>query len=430
MRFYKNAYNAIAAGVFILGLACVPFLNLIVKDVPTIKEDIRIIFMLYVAASSCSYLVIYKETLIKASQMSRVVVRVEFLVHLVFIGLESILLFLFREYLIYLVLRICSYLVRNILISREVKKRFPQVNFGSKARLAQGERKRLQKDIGAMALYKISGVVLNGTDSIIISAFLSTGIVGVIGQYRMIQNFISNMSNNIWISVLPSVGNLATTNNDQKQYQVFSRVNFGSFFYAAICTVGLFVLINPLVGLWVGSDYTVSTATVAAIAFNMYLFLTILPFQTFRDANGLFVQGKYRPLIMSAINLVLSLLLVKPWGLFGVLFATPVSRLLTQTWFDPYVVYRHVFKRSPFVYYRELTKHSIITLLCAWTAWRVLELIHIANPVLNLLVGAVICVCLPTGAYWLLFHKDAQFIQLVAFTRHMLSRLTNRLVKR
>ncbi len=430
MRFYRNAYNAIAIGVFVLGLFCVPFLDVIVKDVPNIKEDIRIIFMLYVAASSCSYLVIYKETLIKASQMSRVVVRIEMIVRIVFMGLESLMLFIFREYMIYLILRIISYLARNILISREVKNRYPKVNFIGDERLNKEEKKRLKNDIGAMALYKISGAVLNGTDSIIISAFLGTGIVGIVGQYRMIQNFISNMSNNIWVSVLPSVGNLATTNNNEKQYRVFSRVSFGSFVFSAIVTVGMFVLINPLVGLWVGKDYTVSTKTAAAIAFNMYLFLTILPFQTFRDANGLFVQGKYRPVIMSAINVGLSLLLVKPWGLFGVLFATPISRLVTQTWFDPYVVYKYVFKRTPKFYYFEFVKHSVITLFCACGSWKIMELLNITNKLINLIASAVICVIVPVLLYYILYRRSEQYIQLVGYIRAILRRILSRVLSR
>lgn len=430
MCFYRNAYNVIAISVFMLGLICIPFLGVIVKNVPNIKEDIRIIFMLYVLASSCSYLAIYKETLVKASQMSRVVVRIETILQIVFMGLESLMLLIFREYMTYLVLRVIFYLARNVLISREVKKRFPDVNFNGKERLNKEEKHRLKNDIAAMALYKISGVVLNGTDSIIISAFLGTGIVGIIGQYRMIQNFISNMSNNIWVSVLPSVGNLATTNNTERQYRVFSCVNFGSFVFAAIVSVGMFVLINPLVGLWVGKNYTVPIEIVGAIAFNMYLFLTILPFQTFRDANGLFVQGKYRPVIMSAINVGLSLLLVKPWGLFGVLFATPVSRLVTQTWFDPYAVYKYVFKRTPKYYYFDFAKHSMITLFCAWGSWKILTILSITNGLVNLVLGVGVCVFVTMVVYYILFCKSEQYIQLVGYTQKILRKIYRHILKR
>lgn len=423
MHFYKTAYNMIAAGVFLLGLCFIPFLNAIVTDVPNIKEDIRVIFMLYVAASSCSYLVVYKETLIRASQQSRVAVRIEMTVQIIFMGLESLALFLFHEYMIYLVLRVVTYLVRNLLISREVKKRFPQVNFGSKERLGEKDRQKLMRDIGAMALYKVSGVVLNGTDSIIISAFLSTSMVGIMGHFRMLSNCITNLTNKVWAAVLPSVGNLAAVDRENKQYRVFMKANFASYLFSGFCSIAMFHLMNPLVTVWLGAEYTVSTATAFAIAFNIYLFLTILPFQTFRDANGLFVQGKYRPVIMSVINIVLSLLLVKPWGLFGVLIATPISRVATQTWFDPYVVYKHVFKRSPAPYYREFAFHSLLTLGLGAVIWALLELSGVGGGLLRLLLGGVVCVVIPLSVYCLLFRKNQQFVQLVEYGKKFLNRI-------
>lgn len=423
MHFYKNAYNIIAAGVFILGFCCVPFLNSIVRDVPDIKEDIRLIFMLYVAASSCSYLVVYKETLIRASQQSRIAVRIEMIVQITFMALESIALFIFHEYMIYLVLRIVTYLVRNLLISREVKIRFPEVNFGSSERLDQRSRQRLMKDIGAMALYKISGVVLNGTDSIIISAFLGTSIVGIMGHFRMLSNFVTNLTNKVWVAVLPSVGNMAAIDDDNKQYRVFTRINLASFLFSGFCSVTMFNLMNPLVTVWLGPQYTVSTATSFAIAFNMYLFLTILPFQTFRDANGLFVQGKYRPVFMSIINVGLSLALVKPCGLFGVLFATPISRLVTQSWFDPYVVYKHVFKKSPKPYYKEFLMHSMLAVISGAIIWFALEQMHIGSGLLRLIVGGVMCIVLLPLLYFILFRKNQQFIQLLSYSQRLINRI-------
>lgn len=426
MRFYKTAYNIIAAGVFILGMCCVPFLGSIVKDVPDIKEDIRLIFMLYVAASSCSYLVVYKETLIRASQQSRVAVRIEMAVQITFMGLESLALFIFHEYMIYLVLRIVTYLVRNILISLEVKKRFPEVSFRGDERLTREDRSKLMRDVGAMALYKISGVVLNGTDSIIISTFLGTSLVGIMGHFRMISNCVTNLSNKVWVAVLPSVGNMAAVDDDNKQYRVFSKVNLGSFIFSAFCSIAMFNLCNPLVTVWLGANYTVSTITAFAIAFNMYLFLTILPFQTFRDANGLFVQGKYRPVIMSVINIGLSLALVKPCGMFGVLVATPISRLVTQTWFDPYVVYKYVFKKSPRPYYKDFVIHSVITLVTGAAIWGVLELAHVGGGFIRLVLGAILCGTVPLLVYYLLFRKDQQFIQLVEYLKRMSKRLMRR----
>ncbi len=426
MHFYKTAYNIIAAGVFLLGLLCVPFMNYIVKDVPDIKEDIRLIFVLYVAASASSYLVIYKETLIRASQRSRIAVMIEMIVQLVFMGIEALVLLIFKNYYAYLVLRIVTFLVRNVLISLVVRKLFPEVDFRSADRLTKDERQDLVKDIGAMSLYKISGAVLNSTDSIVVSAFIGTGVVGVLGQYRMFSNFLTNISNKIWNSVLPSVGNLAAVDSPDRQYAVYQRISFGNYLFSAFCAVAMFLLMNPLVSVWLGEEYTISTVAAAIIAFNLYLILIIYPFQTFRDANGLFVQGKYRPLIMSIINVLLSLALVRPFGMEGVLIATPISRLATQIWFDPCIVYKYVFKRSPKSYFIELAQHMLLMLVCAVGIGVLLHLFHFTNGFLELIVGAVLCVILIPAVYLLIFWRNPQCKQLLTYARRMVGRTLRR----
>ena len=242
----------------------------------------------------------------------------------------------------------------------------------------------------------------------------------------MISNCVTNLSNKVWVAVLPSVGNMAAVDDDDKQYRVFSKVNLGSFIFSAFCSIAMFNLCNPLVTVWLGADYTVSTITAFAIAFNMYLFLTILPFQTFRDANGLFVQGKYRPVIMSIINIGLSLALVRPCGMFGVLVATPISRLVTQTWFDPYVVYKYVFKKSPKPYYKEFLIHSLITLVTGALIWGILEFAHVGGGLIRLVSGMILCCTVPLIVYYLLFRKDQQFIQLVEYFKRMAKLLIKR----
>lgn len=426
LRFYKAAYNTIAASVFLLGLCCVPFLHLIVKNVPNIQEDIRIIFMLYVAASACSYLAVYQETLIRAGQQSRVAVRIDMMVNVGFIVIECIELMLLRNYLVYLVLRIGNPILRNLLVRREVKKRYPLVTSKGAQKLPAADRKRLLNDVGAMALYKVSGVVLTSTSSIVISTFLGTGVVGILGNFRVIANFINNLCNKVWEAVLPSVGNLAAQDGEQKQYRVFCKLSFASFLFAAFCSVSLFILLNPLMVVWFGQNFTVSTATVAAIALNTYLVLTILPFQTFRDANGLFVQGKYRPLIMSILNITLSVLLVQKLEMFGVLIATPIARILTQVWFDPYIVYKHVFRRSPAEYYRRLILQFLLAVGIAVLVMGLMTVCPVSNPLARLMIGCVLCVAVPVVVFVAVFHRNRQFQDLVAYgkriARHIIGR--------
>ena len=123
---------------------------------------------------------------------------------------------------------------------------------------------------------------------------------------------------------------------------------------------------------------------------------------------------------MSIINIGLSLALVKPCGVFGVLIATPISRLVTQTWFDPYVVYKYVFKKSPKPYYKEFVIHSMITLVTGALIWGILEFTHVGSGLIRLVLGMILCCTIPLMVYYLLFRKDQQFIQLVRMMKRLI----------
>ena len=47
MNLYKNCYIVIGIIVFILGLCVIPFMRIIIKDVPNIKENITLIYLLF-----------------------------------------------------------------------------------------------------------------------------------------------------------------------------------------------------------------------------------------------------------------------------------------------------------------------------------------------------------------------------------------------
>ena len=48
------------------------------------------------------------------------------------------------------------------------------------------------------------------------------------------------------------------------------------------------------------------------------------------------------------------------WTFFGTVF----SRLTTQVWYDPYLIYKYVFNKPVFLYIRKMILYTGITLIC------------------------------------------------------------------
>lgn len=423
MGFYRKAYTLIGILVFVVGMMFEPFLNYLVTDVPNVKEDIHIIFAMYVLTSASSYFLVYKTTLLRANQESRVISFVDSLVLSLEGIVEIIVLLIFKEYFSYLVLHLIFMLVRNIILSIIAQQKFENYLFIN-MKLTKWETQCLLKDVFALGIYKISGVMINSTDSIIISAFVGTKEVAIIGNFTLIISSIRTTIEQIVESVKASIGNLAVTSSKEKQEEVFRQMNFMAFWIACFCCTCFFVLLNPFVGtIWFDSEYQISIYVIAVLTANFFIAVMVYPIEAFRTGNGLFVQGKYRPAIMAVLNIVLDIFFVKIWGVFGVLLATTVSRLLTQVWFDPYLVYKNVFKKKPWEYYWIYLQQAMITAVCCMGSYTLAHIISISNVYVKFLYQMIIAICVPNLILLLLFHQKKEMIGMKEYMIWILERI-------
>ena len=63
LKFYQRCYQAIAGFVIIFGLALMPFLHVFV-NMSSINENVYVIYLLFLADSAFSYLLIYKQSIL------------------------------------------------------------------------------------------------------------------------------------------------------------------------------------------------------------------------------------------------------------------------------------------------------------------------------------------------------------------------------
>ena len=100
-----------------------------------------------------------------------------------------------------------------------------------------------------------------------------------------------------------------------------------------------------------------------ALGFNIYVEGMRFVNYTFRDTMGLFKKGRLIPLISSICNVILSVILVQFWGMFGVLIATGITNLFITTMYDPYIIHKYKFNTSSRRYYLTYLYYLIIFIL-------------------------------------------------------------------
>ena len=421
MKFYKVVYRIIAGVIMLAGILMLPFLQYLVKDVPDIKESIHLIFILFVIQSASSYLFIYKATLLEANQQKRIVSYVNIVATIVQVVCESLILIVFREYLLYLVFSIVCTLAKNIVISYLAERQFPVLRKKAVGPLTKEEAKQIKADIGATAIYNVSNVAVQTTDTIVTAAFFPTTIVGILSNYRLITNTLNTLISQISASCVPSIGNLAVTATKERLHKLHNQLSFIMFMIGNFVSATLITILNPFIEhIWLDEQYLFIMPTVIVIVLNLYLCVMQYPNTAYRNSNGLFVQGRVRPAVMAVINVVLSITLANvfskygaQWGVFGILLATPASRLLTETWFDPYVVYKYVFKTKMNKYLLTRLLYFSVTVLSCFATFFVVQWVvntlSVTDVYLSFAIG-VLCSCVvPNAIMLVLFFRTTVF---------------------
>ena len=409
MNAYQKIYSTIAGVIFVLGLCLLPFINYIIKDAPSLKEDMRLIYIFYLANTAVSYLLIHKSTFLVAAQKDHLVSKYKVIISIIKTIVECVTLLIFKNFIIYLLCTFLSSFIQNFVVAKVAEREYPILKKKHTGRLEATEKKNLFADTRALALYKVSGTVLNGTDSILVSSMFSTASAGILGNYNLITGQVYSFVMTLFSATSASVGNLAATSDKKHQYDIFQQMLFICFWLYCFCSTSLWTLLNPFMYIWQSEQYIFDRYIVVPIVIEFYIRGMLSPITQFRTSNGLFVQGKYRPVIMAFVNITTSILLSKWIGISGIFWGTVISRATTQLWYDPWLVYKNVFNINILKYFKIYFIYAFITVVCCVSTSTVLDIVCPQNGIVKLLVGAILCIVIPNIAIIGLFRNTTPY---------------------
>lgn len=362
LQLFKKIYYAISLIVLLLGSALIPFLNFFIKDLPDIPH-LKLIYFLYLLNTVFSYTCVYKRSIIEADQKSYVINIYQKGMSIVQNILQLAFLLITRNYFVYLLIWLVTTLFTNIFLSKKANELYPFIVNKSNIPLDREELRSIKKNTYALFLHRIGGVVVNGTDNILISKFVGLALVGQYSNYTLITTNLNNLVAVIFNSATASIGNLGVSSSKEYLLTTFHRLYYLAFWVFGFCSISLFLLFNPFISIWVGNDFCLSNFTVLLIVINFYLSGMRILMRIFRDAFGLFWYFRYKSVVEALVNLLASLLLVNILGINGVLFGTILSTILVAYWIEPFVLYKHVFRNKPFDYFIRYAKYLIIILI-------------------------------------------------------------------
>ena len=341
MNLYRLLYRWVAVAVAVLGLALLPFLDLLVRTDRPIDHMV-LIYLLYLSQSVTSYLFVYKAALIEAHQDQYICSMYANFFTLVRYGGQIAVLLLTRNFFLYLLVQILCGLLPNILASRRAERMYPYLREDRRSYPDRETAREIFRNVRALFIHKAAGMMVYSVDSILISALVSLGTAGIYSNYKLICTNVGGVVDRLYDAVSASIGNLVATEGDEdRRHRVFSMLSFSAFLLYSACAVAMLVLFEPFILLCFGGDYLLPRRTVLLLLAQFYITGMRTVIQKFRGAMGLFWYDRYKALAEVAVNLVLSLVLARRFGLDGILAATVLDLLLIPFWVDPLVLFRY-----------------------------------------------------------------------------------------
>lgn len=407
MNLYKKAYFVIGCIVGVIGICLIPVIPYIIKDDSSIK-NLTFIYVLYLSNTVASYFFAYKRSIFSADQRDRVLQLFKLITHIIRSILQVAVLIIFKNFILYLFIQIASTIIENIVISAFADKCYPFLKEYKQENLTKQERKPIFDDIKALFIYKIGSTALDGTDNIIISSFDSVVSVGLLSNYTLITGAVQTLLSQITNAITGSVGNFIAKEKKERHEELLNKITFLNFVLYGVIFVGSTAVLNPFISLWAGNDYVLSLKIVFIHCLNIYILGMMNSIWTFRSTMGLFVHGKWRPLISAIINVVVSIWWAKEIGFIGVLLGTTFTRVVTNVWYDPIIVYQKGLHKSPCKYYLKWLVYLSITLIDIMIVHYLTKFIPLTG-ILGILVYGILAVTIFAISVLLFFAKTVEF---------------------
>lgn len=360
LNYYRRIYVGIIGVIIVAGCILIPFLPYIVHSSLS-NQDLIVYYLLFLINTICSYTFVYKTSIINAQQKMYVTKVINTSVLIVQLLIQTITLAISQSYIAFLVVQIFCTLLNNILCSIVADRMYPYIK--QPADLHPSRKKEIRENVSSIFLYKVSGTILNNTDNIFISMLVDTIAVGFYSNYYMVVSALSNIIFIFFNAVTASVGNLMTEKNTAKQESVFMQLNYICFLITGFCAVELIAIFSNFITIWVGSDYLMDNNIMIIVIINFYIYTMQNPVWTFRDTSGLFKDAKNDTILLAVINIVLSFIMGRAFGVFGILLATAISRLLITSWHQPYLLYKKIFKQGYSNFILKQTFYIVIILI-------------------------------------------------------------------
>lgn len=351
-KFYRRIACALAAYALLLAVI---YPNWIVKDFGGVYTASLIVVMA-ISSFAQYYLGIVNEQLLHADQRGYVIFTIQIAVNLLNALLCVILIRLGSSIHVVKLATSLVYLARPVLLSLYIRRHY-RID-----RTVAAEGDPIAQKWNGLAQH-ISAVVLDGTDTIVLTLFSTLSDISVYSVYYMVISCLQQLYQALTAGVQSAAGALWAKRDVAAQKRLFATAQTGLHFIVVFLFTCAGILIVPFARVYTDglTDAVYEQPLFAALLVSAYAIRCLrTPYNIWILAAGHYRQTQRCHITAAAVNLLISVLTVSRFGLIGIAVGTLTAMIYQTVWMAVYNA-RNLLKWS----IGDIAKQFSVDVLCA-----------------------------------------------------------------
>ena len=325
MSAFRRIYHIIFCVIMSLGMMLIPFLDGFITGVEYDKVYLVLIWIIMTISSASTYLFSYNNALFYADQKQYVIVSATAAINLLIILINCCCTVWFSSPTVYVSIQLLGNIINCAVIMRLRRKYYPWL---VKAKTEKSLYRGIFDSTKDVFVGRMANYVFNSTDNIVISSFISTALVGVVGNYVTVIVAIKSVVAAIIGPIQNLSGNFLVTNTGEKREHYLKLYTFCNYLVMHVLMIPTAMLLGEFVRVFYGKQFELNGRVLTLLVVDMYLALAQGSVGQLLDADGHFGEQKKFYIISSIANIAISVLGAIFIGIEGVIIGTITGNLI------------------------------------------------------------------------------------------------------
>ena len=407
LSLFKRIYRYIGLAIAVIGCILLPLLPMLIKGDCPKDLNIYIVFSLYLINTVLSYwLFAYRSCLFSAFQRTDIISIINTVTSAISYVAQIVILVATRNYYIFLLVAIVCTILNNTLVYYYSKKVFPEYN--PSGIVDSNIKREIKEKVKGLLVYKICGVTRNSFDNIFVSMFLGLTTTAMYSNYYYILSSVSGFMGVACSSLIAGIGNKMNLYSPKDNREDMKKLDNVYMILSGWCMTCMICLYQPFMELWVGKEMVFPFPI--AVMFGVYFYLLKMGDirALYADAAGLWWENRFRTIGEAVSNIILNFVLVRIWGVYGIIIATIITIFIFGYLGSAAVIYRYYFKAGLLEYYFCHFKLLLENFSVCIISYLICTLFAGSN-ILTIIARAGVCCLLTPSIYCVVILIDKQY---------------------